>query len=58
MSPKHLNRYFKELSGRHNVRDRDTIEQMGGVVQSMEGKRLTYRALVADNGVSSGARAA
>ena len=52
MSPKHLNRYVAEFTERHNIRDLDTIDQMGG----MEGKRLTYKALIADNGLSSGAR--
>ena len=28
MSPKHLDRYVQEFSGRHNQRSRDTIEQM------------------------------
>ena len=56
MSPKHLNRYVQEFSERHNVRDMDTVEQMGGVVSGMEGKRLTYRALIRDNGLHSGAR--
>ena len=28
MSPKHLERYINEFSGRHNVREADTIDQM------------------------------
>ena len=32
--------------GRHNVRDRDTIDQMRAVVAGMVGKRLLYRELV------------
>ena len=58
MSPKHLDRYVREFSGRHNVRNQDTVKQMGGVVTGMEGKRLKYKALIKDNGLSSGARAA
>ena len=46
MSPKHLNRYVQEFSGRHNVRESDTAERMGGVVAGMEGKRLKYETLV------------
>ena len=56
MSPKHLDRYVTEFTGRHNVRDADTIVQMRGVVAGMIGKRLRYSDLTADNGLSSGAR--
>lgn len=56
MSPKHLDRYVQEFAGRHNVRNADTIDQMAGVVAGMEGKRLRYRELIADNGLESGAR--
>ena len=56
MSAKHLDRYVTEFSGRHNVRDADTIDQMEGVVSGMAGKRLRYADLIADNGLSSGAR--
>lgn len=56
MSPKHLQRYVTEFSGRHNVRKRDTLEQMGMVVRGMDLKRLMYRDLIADNDLPSGAR--
>ncbi len=56
MSPKHLDRYVAEFAGRHNVREADTIDQMAGVVSGMAEKRLTYAALIADNGLASGAR--
>ena len=56
ISPKHLQRYVNEFSGRHGIRDRDTIDQMGTVARSMAGKRLPYQAL-ADNGMNSGSRA-
>ena len=46
MSHKHLDRYVAEFSGRHNVRDRNTIDQMSGLARGMVGKRLTYRELV------------
>ena len=55
-SPKHLHRYIAEFSGRHNVRGKGTLDQMGGLAFGMTGKRLTYKALIADNGLSSGAR--
>ena len=56
MSPKHLERYVSEFAHRHNVRERDTIDQMGDVVRGMGGKRLTYDTLIADNGVANGVR--
>ena len=46
ISPKHLQR-VDEFSGRHGIRERDTIDQMGAVVAGMVGKRLGYRELVA-----------
>ena len=45
MSPVHLHRYVCELAGRHNIRDRDTIDQMRHVVAHMAGKRLIYKVL-------------
>ena len=57
MSPKHLDRYLAEFEAPHNMRDADTIEQMGAVVLGMDCKRLKYETLVAPNGRDSGARA-
>ena len=56
MSPKHLDRYVSEFSGRYNVREADTIDQMGRIAEGMVAKRLRYRNLIADNGLASGAR--
>jgi len=56
MSPKHLDRYINEFVCRHNMREADTMEQMTRIVAGMVGKRLTYEQLIADNGLSSGAR--
>ena len=56
MSKKHLGRYVTEYVGRHNKRPLDTDDQMGALVQGMEGKRLPYTLLIADNGLESGAR--
>ena len=56
ISPKHLDRYVAEFAGRHNVRDADTLDQMAAVASSMDGKRLRYSDLTADNGLDSGAR--
>lgn len=48
VSPKHLHRYVSEFAGRHNVRDKDTIDQMHDLVAGMVGKRLMYSQLIAD----------
>ena len=56
LSPKHLGRYVTEFSARHNVREADTIDQMGAIVEGMNRKRLRYKDLIADNGLDSGAR--
>ncbi len=37
MSPKHLERYVREFSGLHNIREQDTIDQMTGTVSGMVG---------------------
>ncbi len=47
MSVKHLGRYVNEFSGRHNVRDADTLVQMAWIAQRMMGKRLKYKELTA-----------
>ena len=47
MSPKHLGRYIEEFAGRHNVRELDTVDQMGWLVRGMRGKRLPYKDLTA-----------
>ena len=58
LSPKHLNRYVQEFAGKQNIREHDTFDQMGVMVHGMMRKRLTYKALIADNGLDSGARSA
>ena len=58
MSPKHLQRYINEFTGRHNFRKCDTAMQLRLLAQMMEGKRLRYADLIADNGLESGARSA
>ena len=57
MSPKHLHRYVDEFQGRHNQRPLDTIEQMEGMVKKSGNKRLRYKDLKADNGLSNHSRA-
>ena len=47
MSLKHLHRYITEFVGRHNLRDWNTIKQMGALTTGMSGKRLQYQDLVA-----------
>ena len=57
LSPKHLDRYVQEFAGRHNLREQDTIDQLGSLQSGMEGKRLRYHTLIAANGLYSAARA-
>jgi len=56
LAPKHLHRYAADFAARHGIRGLDTIEMMGYTAGAMRGKRLTYAALIADNGLASGAR--
>ena len=56
ISPKHLDRYVQEFAARHNLRDLDTIDIMSAVAEGGVGKRLRYRELIADNGLSSASR--
>lgn len=55
-SKKHLGRYVTEFANRHNMKGMSTMEQMSNTVTIMEGKRLRYTELIADNGKSSGAK--
>ncbi len=55
-SAKHLHRYVADFAGKHGVRGRDTADQMAALAAGMAGKRLTYKALIADNGLPSGTR--
>lgn len=45
MSKKHLSRYVREFSGRHNLRPFDTKDQMAAVAYDLNGKRLSYKDL-------------
>ena len=47
MSKQHLHRYVTEFTGRHNIRDKDTKDQMNDIFQGMVGKSLPYASLVA-----------
>ena len=58
LSPKHLDRYVQEFAGKQNTRDLGTLAQMRDTVARLVGKNLLYRALIADNGLDSGARPA
>jgi len=55
-SSKHLRKYVNGFSGRHNIRDADTVDRMGDIAAGMAGKELRYADLIADNGLESGAR--
>lgn len=45
MSPEHLHRYVCEFARRHNIGERDTVDQIRHMVAKMVGKRLIYRTL-------------
>ncbi len=47
LSEKHLDRYVREFTGRNNIRDLDTIDQMTALARGFIGKRLTYKELIA-----------
>ncbi|MYE26923.1 MAG: IS1595 family transposase [Chloroflexi bacterium] len=49
MSPKHLHRYVNEFAGRYNDRPLNTRHQMSAIVRGMDGKRLRYKDLIAEN---------
>ncbi len=46
MSEKHLGRYVTEFTGRHNVREMNTTDQMAFLAKGMAGKKLPYKKLV------------
>lgn len=56
MSPKHLDRYMRGFAGKHNCREMDVLGRMAHVAGRLRGRRLTYRELIAPNGLPSGAR--
>ncbi len=58
VSPKHLDRYVAEFTGRHNVREHDTIDQMAAMVRGMAGQRRRYQDLTAGGPAYPKARAA
>ena len=58
MSPKQLQRYVREFSGRHNIRPLDTLDQMAIVAKGLVGKRLDYDGIIEPTGLASGARGA
>ena len=46
MSPKHLHRYVDEFVSRHNMRELDTLDQMGLIASKMADSQLRYKDLV------------
>ena len=48
ISPKHTERYAVEFAGRHNDRPKNTVDQITDLVREMDGKRLRYADLIAD----------
>ena len=58
ISPKHMQRYIAEFTGRHNNREAGTGTQKAKLVRRMCGRRLKLENLIADNELDSGARRA
>ena len=56
MKPKDLDLRTQELAARHSQHGEDTIAIMTAVASGMEHKWLRYRELIADDGLSRGAR--
>ena len=56
VNPKQLDRYENEFSGRHNISEFGTLNQMSIIARGMGGRRLRYVDLIKDSGLSSGAR--
>ncbi|MCY4300413.1 MAG: IS1595 family transposase [Aestuariivita sp.] len=48
ISAKHLGRYVAEYAGRHNFRQKNTIDQMEEVIARMVGKQLMYKDLITE----------
>ena len=46
ISPKHLDRYIAEYSGKAEIRDMDTADQMAAMARNGVGKRLRYEDLI------------
>ena len=46
MSAKHLHRYVKEYSFRHNTAHVGTMDFIGMTIERMDAKRLTYKGLI------------
>ena len=55
MSGQHLQRYLAEFSGRHNVRELDTADQMGRLAGGLNGHRLTWKMLAGRAGSATAA---
>jgi hypothetical protein len=47
MSPKHLHRYVNEFAHRHNSAHLGSVDSIGGTIDGMIGRRLSYKELVA-----------
>lgn len=52
LSRKHLGRYVNEFSGRHNVWEENTLDQMAAIAHRMDGRRLPYATLIASKGAA------
>ena len=46
MWPQHMQKIVTEFAGKHNIRESDTIDQMGIIAAAMQDKKLRYKDLV------------
>ena len=57
ISPKHLNRYVQEFTGKHNLSELDTFQQMRDIARRMVGERFMHHDLIRDNDLGNTAKA-
>ena len=57
ISPKRLDPHVQKFAGRHNVRGKDTIDQLASIASAMNSIRLTRKNVIRAKGPARGAQA-